>query len=74
MLLHNALIQPLFDYAETAWYPNLSKKLRLRRQVMQNKCMRFCLQLNKVSRICAKEFLELQFILSDIQILQQSVS
>ena len=29
-LLCNALIQPLFDYACTAWFPNLSKKLRLR--------------------------------------------
>ena len=28
-LLCNALIQPLFDYAGTAWFQNLSKKLRL---------------------------------------------
>ena len=50
--------------------------LRLRLQVTQNKCMRFCLQLEKMSRICAKDFLELkwlnvydrylQFIVSDI--------
>ena len=43
---------------------------------MQNRSMRFCLQLDKMSRICAKEFLELnwlnvhnrylKFILSDI--------
>ena len=31
-LLCNALIQPLFDYACTTWFPNLSKKLRLRLQ------------------------------------------
>ena len=31
-LLCNGLIQPLFDYACTAWFPNLSKKLRLRLQ------------------------------------------
>ena len=75
-LLCNALIQPLFDYACTAWFPNLSKKLRLRLQATQNKCIRFCLQLDKMSRICVKEFLELnwlnvhdrylQFIISDI--------
>ena len=43
---------------------------------MQKKCMRFCLQLEKMSRICVNEFLELnwlnvhdrylQFIFSDI--------
>ena len=77
-LLCNALIQPLFDYACTAWFPNLSKKLRLRLQAMQNKCIRccFCLQLDKMSRICVNEFLQLnwlnihdiylQFIVSDI--------
>ena len=75
-LLCNALIQPLFDYACTAWFPNLSKKLRLRLQVTQNKCIKFCLQLDKMSRICVNEFLELnwlnihdrnlQFIVSDI--------
>ena len=75
-LLCNALIQPLFDYACTAWFPNLSKKLRLRLQATQNKCIRFCLQLDKMSRICVNEFLELnwlnvhdrylKFIVSDI--------
>ena len=75
-LLCNALIQPLFDYACTAWFPNLSKKLRLRLQAMQNKCIRFCLQLDKMSSICVNEFLvlnwlnvhdrHLQFIVSDI--------
>ena len=75
-LFCNALIQLLFDYACTAWFPNLSKKLRLRPQATQNKCIRFCLQLDKISRICVKEFLELnvlnvhdryiQFIVSDI--------
>ena len=58
-LLCNALIQPLFDYVCTAWFPNLSKKLKLRLQATQNQCIRFWLQLDKISRICAKEFLEL---------------
>ena len=75
-LLCNALIQPLFDYACTAWFPNLLKKLRLRLQATQNKCISFCLQLDKMSKICVNEFLELnwlnvhdrylQFIVSDI--------
>ena len=29
-LLRNELIQPLFDYACTAWFSNLSKRLKLR--------------------------------------------
>ena len=75
-LLCNALVQPLFDYACTAWFPNLSKKLRLKLQATQNKWIRFCLQLDKMSRIYVNESLELswlnvhdrylQFIVSDI--------
>ena len=54
--LCNALIQPHFDYACLAWYPNLSKKLKNRIQTLQNKCIRFCLQLDKMSHISQKEF------------------
>ena len=46
-LLYNALIQPHFDYACAAWYPNLNKKYKNKLQVLQNKCIRFCLQLDK---------------------------
>ena len=55
-LLCNALIQPHFDYACSAWYPNLSKKLKNRIQTSQNKCICFCLQLDKMSHISQKEF------------------
>ena len=75
-LLCNALIQPLFDYSSTALFSNLSKRLKLRLQVSQSKCIRFCLQLNKRSKICVEEILQLnwlnvhdrslQFIVSDI--------
>ena len=58
-ILCNALMQPFFDYACTTSFPNLSKKLRLRLQATQNKCIRFCLQLDKMSRICVQELLEL---------------
>ena len=37
-------------------YPNLSKKLENRIQTSQNKCIRFCLQLDKMSHISQKEF------------------
>ena len=47
-LLCNALIQPHFDYACSAWCPNLTKKLKHRIQTTQSKCMCFCLQLEKL--------------------------
>ena len=55
-LLCNALIQPHFNYACSAWYPNLTKKLKNRIQTSQNKCIRFCLQLDKMTHISHKEF------------------
>ena len=49
-LLCNAMIQPFFDYACNAWYPNLNKKLKTRLQAAQNKCIRFCLKLGDRSK------------------------
>ena len=61
-LLCNALIQPHFDYACSAWYPNLTKKLKNRIQTSQNKCIRFCLQLDKTSHMSHKEFETLNWL------------
>ena len=61
-VLCNAKIQPLFDYVCSTWFPNLSKKLRLRLQATQNKCIRFYLQWDKICRICVNEFLELNWL------------
>ena len=36
-LLCNVLNQPHFDYACAAWYPNLTKKIKDKLQVTQNK-------------------------------------
>ena len=57
-LLCNALIQPQpsIDYACSAWYPSLSKKLKNRIQTLQNKRIRSCLKLDKMSHISQKEF------------------
>ena len=55
-LLCSVLIFPHFDYACSAWYLNLSKKLKSKIQASQNKCICFCLQLNKMSHISQKEF------------------
>ena len=55
-LLCNALIQPHFDHACTAWYSNLSKKLKDNLQVTQNKCIRFCLKLQSREHISNEHF------------------
>ena len=54
--LYNALMQSHFDYACSAWYPNLSKKLQKKIQTLQNKYICFCLQLDKMLHISQKEF------------------
>ena len=61
-LLCNALIQPHFDYACSAWYPNLNKGLKKKLQVTQNKCMRFCLQLGNMSHMGATEFEKINWL------------
>ena len=38
-LLCNAIMQPQFDYACLAWYPNLNKNLKKKLQTLQNKCI-----------------------------------
>ena len=61
-LLCNALIQPHFNYTCSAWYPNLTKKLKYRIQTTQNKCMRFCLRLDKLKHISCEEFEHLNWL------------
>ena len=46
-LLCDTLILSHFHCARAAWYPNFNKKYRKKLQVLQNKCIRFCLQLGK---------------------------
>ena len=61
-LLCNAMIQPFFDYACNAWYPNLSKKLKKRLQAAQNKCIRFCLKLGDRTSIKTIEFEKINWL------------
>ena len=55
-MLCNALMQPHFDYACSAWYPNLNAKLKKKLQIIQNKCIRFCLKLEKMHHISEEDF------------------
>ena len=55
-MLCNALIQPHFGYACSAWYSNLNAKFKKKLQIMQNKCIRFWLKLDKMHHISAEDF------------------
>jgi len=72
-LLCNAMIQPFFDYACNAWYPNLNKNLKTRLQAAQNKCIRFCLKLGDRSSIRSKEFERINWLPVHERISQTSV-
>ena len=61
-LLFNSLIQPHFDYACSAWYPNLNKRLKSKLQILQNKYMQFCLHLNNRAHIGQKEFEQINWL------------
>ena len=61
-MLCNSLIQPHFDYACSAWYPNLNKKYMKKVQIAQNKCIRFCLFLENRAHIGVKEFRKINWI------------
>ena len=61
-LLCNALVQPHFDYACSAWYPNLTQSLSKKLQITQNKCIRFCLQLGNRSHIGTTEFKQINWL------------
>ena len=50
--------QPHFDQACVSWYLLVSKKIRKKIQVTQNKCIRFCLKLYSRHHIGAKESLK----------------
>ena len=61
-ILCNALIQPHFDYASQTWLPNLTKALSNKIQCAQNKCIRFCLQLDSRAHIDKEEFKEINWL------------
>ena len=55
-LLCNLLIQPHFDYACPVWYRKLNKKVKTKLQTLQNKCVRFSLQLDNKAHVGITEF------------------
>ena len=57
-----ALIQPHIDYASSAWYTSLTQKMKNKIQITQNKCIRYCLQLDKMTHISKNEFETLNWL------------
>ena len=63
-LLCNVLIQPQLDYALSAWYPNVTHKMKKNKiQITQNKCIvarqtkhLYCIKLDKMTHISKNEF------------------
>ena len=58
----NEFIQPHFDYACSVWYPNLNKKFKTKLQTLQNKCVRFCLQLDNKAHAGITEFKQINWL------------
>ena len=61
-MLCNTLIQPHFDFACSAWYPNLTNSLKSKLQVAQNKCIRYCLFLNNREGIRYKHLKDINWL------------
>ena len=62
-MICNVLIQPHFDYACSAWYPNLKKGLNKGKlQIAQNKYIRFCLSLGNRESVKYGHFKEINWL------------
>ena len=60
-LLYNATIQPHFNYACSAWYPNLNKNLKANCKQYRTNVLG-CLQLDSRSHIGIKEFEQINWL------------
>ena len=65
-ILCNALIPVHFYYACTAWYPDLTKKLKDKLQVTQNKCIRISLKLQCREHLSNEHFKKLNLVIKQI--------
>ena len=61
-MICNAIIQPHFDFAVSAWYPNLNKGISNKLQICQNKCIRFCLGKGNRDHIGQDEFKQINWL------------
>ena len=61
-LLYNSLTQPHYNYACSAWYPSLNKRLSKKIQTSQNKCIWYCLNLDNKTHVHINEFIEINWL------------
>ena len=61
-LLCNALIQPHYDYACSAWYPSLYKTQSKKIQTSQKKCIKYCLNLDNRAHVGIDEFIKINWL------------
>ena len=61
-MLCSALIQPHFDYACPAWYPNINEKTKKKIQIMQNKWIHFRRNLDKMHHTPEEEFKSINWL------------
>ena len=61
-MLCNSLIQPHFDFACCAWYPNLPMSLKNKLQTAHNTCIRFFLGMERRSHIGLNHFEKINWL------------
>ena len=64
------LIRPYFNYACSVWYPNLNKKLKTKLQTLQDKCVRFCFQLDNRAHVGITKFKKINWLHVDYRFTQ----
>ena len=69
-LLCNALIQLHYDYACSAWYPSLNKRLSKKIQTSQNKCIKYCLNLDNRTHVGIDEFIKINWLPTKERVVQ----
>ena len=63
-------MQPHFHYACSVWNPNLNKKFKTKLQTLQNKCIRFCLQLDNRAHVGITKFKKINWLPVDYRFRQ----
>ena len=58
----NVLIQPHFEHACPVWYQNLTKTVKEKLQITQNKCIQFCIRSDKMHHVTLTEFRSINWL------------
>ena len=72
--MRNATEQSYFDYTCSAWYSNLTQSLKKKLQIMQSKCIHFCITLDKICTISHEEFKDFNWLPVNTRLEQYVIS